>query len=228
MEPEKTMLFGNIRADIEHKRSWFYQEAGWWKKLLVLVQPGTLVVIVYRFGHWAYKLKNPILRNLLMLIYWATNLFVVICTQSYIRHETEIGQGLVIHNWSGVFIANATMGENCIVYQGVAVGHLRHFRGPGRSKGRAAPRIGNNVYIASGAKVLGDVVIGDNVVVGANSLVITSVPDNCTVLGVPARIIARNNRWIAEKRHLAQADKLGQDRVETVGERSVSEPKEIA
>lgn len=215
------MLFENIRADIGHKRRWFYKDAGWWKNLIVLVQPGTLVVIVYRFGHWAHEQKNPILRNLLMLTYWATNLFVVICTQSYIRPETEIGKGLVIHNWSGVFIANATMGENCIVYQGVSIGHLRHFRGLGRSKGRAAPRIGNNVYIASGAKVLGDVVIGDNVVVGANSLVITSLPDNCTVLGVPARIVTRNNRWIAEKRRLAETKKQEQDGVEAVNNRTI-------
>lgn len=178
---------------------------------MLLLQPGTLVVIVYRFGHWAHKLKNPISRNLCMLVYWVVNLFVVICTQSYIRHKAEIGKGLVIHNWSGVMIEEVTVGGNCIIYQGATIGHLRHFRGVGRKKGRTAPRIGNNVYLASGCKVLGDVVIGDNVVVGANSLVITSLPDNCTVLGVPARIVTRNNRWIAEKRRLAETKKQEQD-----------------
>ena len=106
----------------------------------------------------------------------------------------------MIHDFgTNILIGDVTIGENCIVYQGVNVAHLRHFRGTGRAKGRSAPRIGKNVYLASGCKVLGNVVIGDNVVVGANSVVVTSVPDNYTVFGVPARIIVRNNRWVGEK-----------------------------
>jgi serine O-acetyltransferase len=197
-------MFENIRADIAHKRRWYYKDDGWLKQTLgVLIQPGTIAVIVYRYGHWAYRIRYPALRFLCMLPYWVINFGVVSFTQILIWPSAEIGKGFVVHMFSGILIADAIIGENCIVYQGVNVGHLRHFRGIGRRKGRRPPRVGNNVYLGAGCKILGDVVIGDNVVVGANSLVITSVPDNCTVLGVPARIVSRNNRWIREKATLA-------------------------
>jgi len=79
-----------------------------------------------------------------------------------------------------------------IVFQNVTVGHLR-------GQGGRPPRIGNNVFLGAGAKVMGDITIGNNVVVGSNSLVMTDVPDNCTVIGVPARIVSKDTSWIEEK-----------------------------
>ena len=74
------------------------------------------------------------------------------------------------------------IGHSCTVNQGVSVASVR---------GTGWPTIGNNVYLGAGCKVMGGVTVGDNVVVSANSLVIADVPSNCTVLGVPARIISR-------------------------------------
>ena len=75
--------------------------------------------------------------------------------------------------------------------QNVIIGHLRGNPNP--------PTLGNNVFVAAGAKILGDVKIGNNVAVGANSVVINDVPDNCTVMGVPVRIVSRETSWINEK-----------------------------
>ena len=109
----------------------------------------------------------------------------------YIPSKAKIGKGFTIHNFSGIFISEGEMGENVIVFQGVTIGHLRGQPAP--------PKIGNNVLIAAGAKVLGSVTIGNNVVIGANSVVINDVPDNCTVMGNPARIISRETNWMSEK-----------------------------
>jgi serine O-acetyltransferase len=133
------------------------------------------------------------------------NALVVISTQICIASRAEIGKGFVIHNFSGIFI-DGIIGENCTVYPGVIVGHVRHHRGKGQRKWRPPPRLGNNVYLGAGCKVMGDVVIGNNVVVGLNSVVLASVPDDCTVLGIPARIVSRNTQWLREKAELAQTD----------------------
>ena len=79
------------------------------------------------------------------------------------------------------------IGQNCTVNQCVSIG--ADYSGPTGKK----PVLGDNVFVGSGAKILGNVVIGDNVVIAANALVLKSVPDNCTVSGVPARIISRQN-----------------------------------
>jgi serine O-acetyltransferase len=192
-------MFENIRVDIAHKIRWFYEDAGWLKTLVVLLQPGTIAVVAYRYGHWAYGIHNRLLRMLFIVPYW------MLCLTVYFVLNLDLAQS---GDWQGIgdpqlwvrhFDRGCDNRGNCIVYQGVNVAHLRHFRGQGKQKGRRPPRIGNNVYLGSGCKVLGDVVVGNNVVVGANSVVISSVPDNCTVLGVPARIVSRNNRWISEK-----------------------------
>jgi serine O-acetyltransferase len=200
-------MFDTIRADIRHKLRWFYEDAGTAKKLTVLLQPGTIAVVVYRYGSWVYGLRNRVLRTLLAVPYWIASLTVFFATHVLIWPGATIGKGFVLHNFgTSILIGDGViMGENCIVYQGVNIAHLRHYRGRGRRKGRTSPRIGNNVLLAAGCKVLGDITIGDNAVVGANSLVITSVPANCTVLGVPAKPITRNNRWIAEKLAAAAA-----------------------
>jgi serine O-acetyltransferase len=83
------------------------------------------------------------------------------------------GIGLVIHS-------DTVIGDNCVIGQGITIG--------GRSKHTTAPKIGNNVYLGAGCRILGPIEIGDNVIVGPNAVVIKSIPSNCIAVGVPAVI----------------------------------------
>ena len=105
-----------------------------------------------------------------------------------IHPGATIGKGLFIDHGHGVIIGEtAVVGDNVTIYQGVTLG------GNGKEQGKRHPTIGNNVMISAGAKVLGSFEIGDNCKIGAGSVVLSPVPDNCTVVGVPGRIVKRNN-----------------------------------
>ncbi len=99
-----------------------------------------------------------------------------------IQSNTKIGKGLELsHNGLGVVVHPKTIiGDNVKILQGVTLG--------GRV-GSGLPIVGNNVIIGAGAKILGGIRIGDNVKIGANAVVLHDVPDNCTAIGVPAKII---------------------------------------
>jgi len=186
-------LLSLVRSDIELKKLWFLKNDSWFNRnVRVFAEPGTIAVVVYRFGHWTNDVHVPIVRQLLQLGYVSAKTFVVVAFGIYIPSSMKVGRGFAIHNFSGIFLPRTTIGDNFIVFQNVTVGHLRGQSG-------RPPRLGNNVFIAAGAKVMGDIRLGDNVVVGANSLVMNDVPDNCTVIGVPARIVSRDTSWIQEK-----------------------------
>lgn len=103
-----------------------------------------------------------------------------------IHPGAQIGKGFFIDHGSGVIIGETTIiGDNVTLYQGVTLG------GTGKEKGKRHPTIGNNVMISTGAKVLGSFTIGDNSKIGAGSVVLEEVPPNCTVVGVPGRIVKR-------------------------------------
>jgi len=95
----------------------------------------------------------------------------------------DIGPGLFIQHGFGTVISARKIGENCWINQQVSVGY---------SNKTDCPTIGNNVVINAGAKVIGDVVVGDGSKIGANAVVVKNVPENCTVVGVPAYIVRRN------------------------------------
>jgi serine O-acetyltransferase len=101
--------------------------------------------------------------------------------------QTAIGKGLRIHHFGGIIVHSAVrIGEHCSLYQGVTVGDLGGWGG--------VPRIGNDVVIGAGAKLLGDIEIGDHCRIGANAVVRTSVPAGCVAVGVPAVIKRRSTR----------------------------------
>jgi serine O-acetyltransferase len=102
----------------------------------------------------------------------------------------KIGPGLFVRVGLGSVVAPETMGENCWVSPGITIGYKDEKGG--------LPVIGNNVYIGAGAKILGPITIGDNAVIGANAVVTKNVPPNCTVGGVPARIIKRDGVRVKE------------------------------
>lgn len=185
-------MFDLIAGDIKFKQDWFLSQKSWFvKNVRIFLDPGTIASVVYRYGSWTRKCKFGLLRFILRLPYILAKAVVILGFGIYIPSKAKIGKGFTIHNFSGIFICEADMGENVIVFQGVTIGHLRGQPEP--------PKIGSNVLIAAGAKVLGSITIGSNVVIGANSVVISDVPDNCTVMGNPARIISRETNWMSDK-----------------------------
>jgi serine O-acetyltransferase len=102
----------------------------------------------------------------------------------------DIGPGLFIQHGYCTMISAKRIGTNAWINQGVTIGY---------TNGTDCPTTGNNVTIAAGAKILGDVSVGDHVKVGANAVVVKNVPDNTTVVGVPARIIRKNGQRVSEE-----------------------------
>ena len=105
-----------------------------------------------------------------------------------IHPGAQIGKGFFIDHGTGVIIGETTViGDNCTLYQGVTLG------GTGKEHGKRHPSLGNNVMVGAGAKVLGSCYIGDNSKIGAGSVVLEEVPPNSTVVGVPGRVVRRND-----------------------------------
>ncbi|MBQ9390873.1 MAG: serine O-acetyltransferase [Lachnospiraceae bacterium] len=147
----------------------------------VLLYPSFKVMIKYRKAHklylkghyfWARKISQRAARK----------------TGIEIHPGATIGKGFFIDHGTGVVIGETTIiGDNVTLYQGVTLG------GTGKECGKRHPTIGNNVMISVGAKVLGSFKVGDNSKIGAGSVVIEEVPPNCTVVGVPGRIVKQDN-----------------------------------
>jgi serine O-acetyltransferase len=167
-------MFENIRADFEaHDRDWGAQ--GFW------------AMMVYRFGRWRYGVRPALLRKALSLIYKTLYKLVQIVTGIELPCETVVGQNFVIDHFGGIIVSGyARFGDNCRIRNGVTVG-LRRVDEP------SAPVIGNNVDVGAGAKLLGPITVGDNVVIGANAVVLQDVPANSIAVGVPAIVKPRQH-----------------------------------
>src|SRR5262245_40918706 len=142
-------------------------------------------MVVYRFGRWRYGIRPAIVHKFFSLIYWVLYKIVQIIAGIELPCEVTVGRSFVIDHFGGIIISGyAKFGDNCRVRDGVVVG-LR------RVEEKRAPLIGNNVDIGSGAKLLGPIRIGDNVLIGANAVVLCDVPDNSIAVGVPAVVKPR-------------------------------------
>jgi serine O-acetyltransferase len=178
-------MFDNVRADL--RRSIANRKDGTWKQhrivktIKALGNLGVWPILAYRFGHWALQVRVPVLRRLVRLLALFARQFTMVWTGVFIHPAAEIGPGLVIHTWIGVFVGTTRIGKNCTLATGVVISH-------------ATRSIGDNVYFGAGAKVIGDTKIGSNVVVMPNSLVMVDVRDDTTIAGVPARIKLRGGR----------------------------------
>lgn len=149
---------------------------------VALLYSGFHAVLFYRVSHKLYESKK----------FFAARLVsqgARFLTGIEIHPGAKIGRGLFIDHGSGVVIGEtAEIGDNCTLYQGVTLG------GTGKHVGKRHPTLGNNVMVGSGAKVLGPFRIGDNSKIAANAVVLDEIPDNCTAVGIPARVVRKNNQ----------------------------------
>ncbi|MDE5584379.1 MAG: serine O-acetyltransferase [Ruminococcus sp.] len=151
---------------------------------ILLTYPSLVAVRNYRIAHWFYKKK---MFTTARIISQHTRRK----TGIEIHPGAKIGKGLFIDHGMGVVIGEtAVIGDNCLIYQGVTLG------GTGKDKGKRHPTLGHNVLVGAGAKVLGPFKVGNNVKIAANAVVLNAIPDNCTAVGVPARVVRKNGQKI--------------------------------
>lgn len=145
----------------------------------LLCYPGVWALIWHKPAHWMYKHNLKLLARIL---------------SQRVRHTTgieihpgaTIGRRCFIDHGMGIVIGETTeIGDDCTIYQGVTLG------GTGKDAGKRHPTIGDRVIVSSGAKVLGPFHVGDDVKIGSGSVVLKEIPDGCTVVGVPGRVVRR-------------------------------------
>jgi serine O-acetyltransferase len=172
-------MFEDFRADVARARTENYLKKTWFhQNVWVLLQPNTLVVGAYRLCRWARKLRNPLLRIAMKTVAFVFRRFMEFVTGCFIAPAAEIGPGFVVHNLYGVIVGGTKIGKNCTVFSDTKISYAVHS-------------IGDDVSVGLGAVIVENVKIGNNVKIAPNSLVITDIPDNMMVMGVPARIRLR-------------------------------------
>jgi serine O-acetyltransferase len=146
---------------------------------------------VYRFGRWRYCIPWRVVRAPFSLAYKFMFKVMQIVTGIELPCEAQVGHNFVIDHFGGIIVSGyAVFGDNCRIRHGVCVGLAREAE-------PAAPVIGDNVDIGTGAKLLGPIRIGNNVSIGANAVVICDVPDYCIAVGVPALIKPRRRSAVS-------------------------------
>jgi len=144
---------------------------------VVLTYAGFHAICLHRVAHWLWERKIPLLPRLISHL---ARFF----TGIEIHPGAKIGPGFFIDHGMGVVIGETTeIGESVILFQGVTLG------GTGKERGKRHPTLGSHVVVGAGAKILGGIAIGDHVKIGANSVVLRSVPAHSTVVGIPAKTI---------------------------------------
>lgn len=148
--------------------------------------PGLRAIWMHRIAHWLWRKKLRLLARVISEIGRFLN-------GIEIHPGAQIGKGFFIDHGMGVVIGETTIiGDNCTLFQGVTLG------GTGKEKGKRHPTLRNGVVVGTGAKILGNIEIGDGVRIGAGSVVVKSVPPNCTVVGVPGRVVKRQGKRAKE------------------------------
>jgi len=167
-------MFDNLREDYRMHEGTISSQGLW-------------VMIPYRFGRWRYKVKWRIFRLPLSFLYKVMKTLSQILTGIDLPCEVTIGRRFRIDHFGDIIISGDTvMGDDVLIRNGVTIG-LRKREEPG------APVLGNRVDIGAGAKILGKITIGDDVIIGANAVVIRDVPARSIAVGIPARVIPRKD-----------------------------------
>ena len=177
-------MIKNIREEIRIIRE---RDPAIHSSMEVFLYPSFKVMLHYRIAHRLYEKKHYFLARYI-------SQRGVRKTGIEIHPGAKIGKGFFIDHGNGVIIGETTIiGDNVTLYQGVTLG------GTGKEHGKRHPTIGNNVMISAGAKVLGSFTIGDNSKIGAGSVVLSEVPPNSTVVGVPGRVVKRGNTALPQE-----------------------------
>ncbi len=189
MLAQRALHAGERRAPFARdcERSRVGGERAWW------CSPGLQAVAVYRFGRWALAQPRA-LRLVLDPAYVVLNVLVKVLWGIELSRRARIGPGLYVGHFGGITVSSrAVIGADCAISQGVTIGAAGHGERYG------APEIGDDVYVAPGAKLIGPIRIGNNVKIGANAVVHRDVPDNAVVALDPGfRILSfKGNRRAA-------------------------------
>jgi serine O-acetyltransferase len=170
-------MFSLLLGDLRKKASWCYENERAQTVLKVLLTDGTMAMVIYRGMQWARRWRLVPIELLL-------NRLNSICCNCIIGRGAEFGPGFVLIHATGVVINGQVVGgENIFIEHQVTIGAER----------RQSPRIGNNVFIGAGAKVIGQITVGDHSRIGANAVVLDDVPPYATVAGIPARVVRRRD-----------------------------------
>lgn len=175
-------MFSNVRKDMKQRLD---GEKTSIRELLYLVfSLEVWATIVYRFGYWVHhRFRIPLVRSILKAVSFTAFKTIEIVAGISVPFSAEIGEGFYIGHFGGIIISpSAKIGKNCTLGTGVVIG----TRGLGD---KGVPVIGDNVFIGVGAKILGGIRVGNSVRIGANAVVIDDVPDNATVVGIPAKVV---------------------------------------
>lgn len=149
---------------------------------IILTYSGLHAVAAYRVSHYFYTKRMFLTARVISQL--ARHF-----TGIEIHPGAKIGKGLFIDHGMGVVIGETTeIGDNCLIYQGVTLG------GTGKDHGKRHPTLGDNVLVGAGARVLGPFKVGNNVKIAAGAVVLNAIPDNCTAVGVPARVVRMNGK----------------------------------
>ncbi|MDA8096409.1 MAG: serine O-acetyltransferase [Desulforudis sp.] len=209
-------MFKTLRRDIQA----VFERDPAAKNLLevLLCYPGLHALIMHRIAHVIYRRRLFTLARLI-------SHFSRFITGIEIHPGARIGEGFFIDHGTGVVIGETTeIGNNVTLYQGVTLG------GTGKEKGKRHPTIGDNVVVSAGAKILGSFEVGEDSKIGAGSVVLKPVPPNCTVVGVPGRIVRRDGMKVdsMDLRHdqmpdpVAEALAVLQEKIEAL-EKTIAE-----
>ncbi len=160
------------------KEDWIAHERDWTK-------PGFRAVAVQRFGVWRMKIEPLILRAPFSILYRALYRKIRNTYGIELPYTVQLGRRVIIEHQSGIVIhGNCSIGDDCIIRQGVTMGN-RYLERP-----FDAPKLGNRVNVGAGAKIFGNVTIGDGANIGANAVVLSDIPPGKTAVGIPAKIIS--------------------------------------
>ncbi len=163
---------------------------------ILLCYPGFQAISLHRLSHRLWRSRLPLKLPARLLSQLGRGL-----TGVEIHPGATIGRGVFIDHGMGVVIGETSeIGDRCLLYQGVTLG------GTGKDHGKRHPTLANNVVVGAGAKVLGAIEVGANTRIGAGSVVVRNVEQNCTVVGIPGRVIHQSGVRINPLAHSALPD----------------------